>query len=512
MTTNRVLSLFLALCFSGMAHAATLLPPGEITFLDNNGLPLAGGLAYFYVPNTLTPKNTYRDGAQTTLNQNPVLLDGSGRAIIYGAGTYRQILKDSTGNLVWDQTTADTSSNNFSWAGITGGSANAQTVTAPNFTIGDGQTIGFVAGLTNTGATTLSVNGGTPINLAKATASGPISLNGGEIILGNQYEVTYSASAGNLQLVSFPTPPGIGQSSTIASASTTDLGTITSHLANISGSTPITSFGASASTSSPFYVVTFSGALSVTYNASSMILPGGGNITTASGDSLFAQYLGSGNWRVLSYMPAAYLSGYPGELRPFAVNACPAGWLNADGTLRSRSTYPTLYAALGTTWGAGDSSTTFGTPDTRGQFMRGWDNGAGLDVTVISGVTTSGSNSVTGLTSTATFYVGMPISGAGIPSGATLSSIASSTSVTLSSNATASATVPLTFTGRAFASAEDDDLKAHSHGGIPNGSLGVNTSSSGSAVPAGTSGGTTASTGGAETRPKNLAVLYCLKT
>ena len=45
----------------------------------------------------------------------------------------------------------------------------------------------------------------------------------------------------------------------------------------------------------------------------------------------------------------------------------------------SRATYPALFAAIGTTFGAGDSVTTFGLPDTRGEFLRGWDNTRGVD-------------------------------------------------------------------------------------------------------------------------------------
>lgn len=287
------------------AAAATLLPPGEITFLDNNGLPLSGGQVYFYIPNTSTPKDTYKNAAQSSLNTNPVILDSSGRAIIYGAGTYREVLQDSNGNTIWDQATADTSANNFSWAGTSGGTANAQAVTAPNFTNGDGQIIGFIAGFSNSSATTISVNTGTPINVLKGTSSGPVSLSGGEIIAGNQYQVTYNATAGNFQLSSYPISPGFGASTNIASATTTDLGTISSHVANVTGTTTINSFGSTAATSNPIYVVTFAGALTLTNNNTSLILPSAANITTAANDSLTAEYLGSGNWQVLSYSRAS---------------------------------------------------------------------------------------------------------------------------------------------------------------------------------------------------------------
>ena len=60
-----------------------------------------------------------------------------------------------------------------------------------------------------------------------------------------------------------------------------------------------------------------------------------------------------------------------GAVMPFAMNSAPAGWLAADGTAVSRSTYATLFAAISTTHGAGNGSTTFNLPDLRGIFVRG---------------------------------------------------------------------------------------------------------------------------------------------
>lgn len=73
------------------------------------------------------------------------------------------------------------------------------------------------------------------------------------------------------------------------------------------------------------------------------------------------------------------LQGVPaGAIMDFAMNAVPAGWLSCDGALVSRTTYAALFAAIGTTWGAGDGSTTFQLPDCRGRFraMEGTDGTA----------------------------------------------------------------------------------------------------------------------------------------
>jgi microcystin-dependent protein len=60
-----------------------------------------------------------------------------------------------------------------------------------------------------------------------------------------------------------------------------------------------------------------------------------------------------------------------GAVMPFAMNTAPSGWLAANGSAVSRTTYAALFAAIGTTYGAGDGSTTFTLPDLRGYFVRG---------------------------------------------------------------------------------------------------------------------------------------------
>ena len=60
-------------------------------------------------------------------------------------------------------------------------------------------------------------------------------------------------------------------------------------------------------------------------------------------------------------------------------NTPPTNWLECGGPAVSRTTYATLFAVTGTTHGVGDGSTTFNVPDMRGEFVRGWDNGRGVD-------------------------------------------------------------------------------------------------------------------------------------
>lgn len=71
--------------------------------------------------------------------------------------------------------------------------------------------------------------------------------------------------------------------------------------------------------------------------------------------------------------------GMTGTVLPFAGTTAPNGWLLCSGQLVSRTTYSTLFGIIGTTYGAGDGSTTFNLPDLRGEFIRGLDSGRGLD-------------------------------------------------------------------------------------------------------------------------------------
>jgi microcystin-dependent protein len=133
-----------------------------------------------------------------------------------------------------------------------------------------------------------------------------------------------------------------------------------------------------------------------------------------------------------------------GMVATFAMNTPPAGWLKANGQAVSRTTYAALFSAIGTTFGVGDGSTTFNLPDLRGEFMRGWDDGRGID------------------------------------------------------------------TGRVFGSAQADEFKSHSHNIILGGDgFAAGTRPQRTFNNLGTA--VTELTGGTETRPRNIALLACIK-
>ena len=75
-----------------------------------------------------------------------------------------------------------------------------------------------------------------------------------------------------------------------------------------------------------------------------------------------------------------------GVVVPFAGTSAPAGWLLSFGQTVSRTTYAALFAVIGTTYGAGDGSTTFGLPDLRGRVVAGEDDMGGTSANRLTGL------------------------------------------------------------------------------------------------------------------------------
>lgn len=66
-----------------------------------------------------------------------------------------------------------------------------------------------------------------------------------------------------------------------------------------------------------------------------------------------------------------------GTIVDYGGGSTPTGWLVCDGSAVSRTTYSALFTAIGVTWGAGDTVTTFNVPDLRGRATFGDDNMGG---------------------------------------------------------------------------------------------------------------------------------------
>ena len=159
-----------------------------------------------------------------------------------------------------------------------------------------------------------------------------------------------------------------------------------------------------------------------------------------------------------SFVLQTYSNDIAGKIIIWARNIAPTGYFECDGSAISRTTYSALFSIISTTFGVGNGTTTFNIPDLRGYFVRGWANAGSVD------------------------------------------------------------------SGRAFASTQTDAFQGHYHNPL---SPGVNfyggpaggvAASGGSALTASLTTGNPVTNGtngtprtASETRPTNLALMYCIK-
>ena len=175
-----------------------------------------------------------------------------------------------------------------------------------------------------------------------------------------------------------------------ASSATAAAASSTSSSANASAATTKASEAQSSATSAA------NSAAAAAASASSISLPlavtsGGTGATTASGartnlglGTASTLNAGSAASNVVQLSSSAEMPIVAGTVPPGTVifaasSTAPIGFVKANGALLSRTTYSALFAAIGTTYGVGDGSTTFKIPDLRGEFLRGFDDARGVD-------------------------------------------------------------------------------------------------------------------------------------
>ncbi|WP_017336917.1 phage tail protein [Pseudomonas fluorescens] len=171
---------------------------------------------------------------------------------------------------------------------------------------------------------------------------------------------------------------------------------------------------------------------------------GATNPTTLAGNGIVDAYTKTEVAAMIaqaSALPVGTMVGFP-------VNKIAPGFLEIDGSVQSIATYPDLAAFLGTAFNQGNEGAgNFRLPESRGEFLRGWDHGRGVDA------------------------------------------------------------------GRAIGSFQADDLKAHTHkyGNTHNATYGLSSTGVIGVNPSASINYDTSSVGGTETRPRNLAVMWCIK-
>jgi microcystin-dependent protein len=180
---------------------------------------------------------------------------------------------------------------------------------------------------------------------------------------------------------------------------------------------------------------------------------------------------GSGN---LSF--AALPQAVPtGSVHMMATTTVPSGYLKCNGAAVSRTTYADLFAIVGTAHGAGDGSSTFNVPDLRGEFVRGWDDSRGVD------------------------------------SGRNFGSAQSDQNQQHNHSATATSTVtdPGHFHDVPYSNSDSGDGVIEESGTGFSGVEPTNSATTGISVSTSVS---IANSGGSEARPRNIAMMYVIKT
>ena len=299
---------------------AVVTPTAKAQFIDAAGIPLAGGFLYTYEAGTTTPQATYTDSTAATANSNPIVLDSRGEANIWlSSANYKFKLTDADGTEIW---TVDN---------IAAPSTALSPVFSSNVTI-SANTSGPALLVTQTGA-------GAAIRVQDSADpdSSPFVVDtSGQVGIGTATPANAIDVAGGAIQIS----TSGGTARTVMSADSTD----------------------------SIFAVSDDRNFTVKTNAATRL-----TINSSSATSTVPVVLPTDPTTALQAATKAYvdLASPAGIIAPFAGTSAPSGWLACQGQAVSRTTYATLFAAISTTWGSGDGSTTFNLPDLRGMFVRG---------------------------------------------------------------------------------------------------------------------------------------------
>lgn len=176
--------------------AASLLSPLCFREFDNNGLPLAFGTVQSYQAGTVTPVATYSDPGAITPNLNPLTLNSRGEAQIYVLANvnYKFVVKDLAGNQIRVTDNVQQSQLLTLYAGVDTGSTNAYIVNfAANFSAyADGIVLYFIPSHSNTGASTINVNGLGVISLINQSGT---ALSANELLASQVATIMYKGGS-----------------------------------------------------------------------------------------------------------------------------------------------------------------------------------------------------------------------------------------------------------------------------------------------------------------------------
>lgn len=337
--------------------------------LNDNGTPLSGGKVYWYLAGTSTPATTYADAAGGTPNANPVILDVRGEPTqpiwLVAGQAYKATLTDSLDNVIRQidniSGVNDTAVPVISEWVLHGGAATF--INTTQFSIVGDQRATFTKNRrirANCSGTdlygTISIN---PVFATGATAV-TLVLDSGVLdsSLNSVYYGFTNPEHPSILITEFDTNTLVTQTYT-AFTTAGSSGTFT-----LTPTTPIVSYVAGQRFRVKFHA---NGNGTDTINISEL---GAKSVkqfdinNAKSAPQIFINQLADVEYDGTDFVILNPIRNTAGTIIQFAGNTPPIGYMECPtvATNVSRTTYAALFAAIGTLWGAGDGSTTFGIP------------------------------------------------------------------------------------------------------------------------------------------------------
>jgi len=365
--------------------------------------------------NTVTINNTNTAGILILRLQNQgtneFTFSSTGNQITSGSSTAASFIGPLTGNATTASTLATPRTiNGVSFDGSGNITVTAAAGTLSGSTLAAGVTgssltsVGTLGALTVTAPITGSVtgsSGSTTGNAATATAlQTPRTINGTSF--DGTANITVTAAGSTLSDTVTIGKGGTGQTTgyaakdalslkgaDIASATTTDLSAATGDFVDVTGTTTITALGTSAA--GVERTVRFTGALTLTHNATSLILPGAVNITTVANDRAIFRSLGSGNWLCVDYVPAT-VTGTGSQVRHTSPTF--SGNVIVGGNITIGASNPFIWIGLSRMTAPSDGTIQFNNSATTGftKLQLGPDGSAPTATTTLTVGSGSGTN------------------------------------------------------------------------------------------------------------------------
>lgn len=341
--------------------------------LDNNGIPLSGGMVYWYLAGTTTPTIVYSESSGSVANTNPVILNTRGEPVqpiwLPTGDTYKAVLNDSLGNLIRtidnisgvNDTTTPVISEWVLYAGA------ATYISGTSFSVTGDATATFDNGrrvkATVSGTDRYGTVNGAPV-YALGVTTVTLVLDSG--VLDSSLATVYygfldpAHPSFDTTGVNTNTKAGIQSQTWVAFTTGGTSGTYT-----LTPNPAITAYAAGQR-----FNVTFNAASAATNTINVSALgakslkiynSAGTKINAVFALNQISDIIYDGTDFVMlnvdSNPPVGTIVSFSGATAPSGYLACPTAATNI-----SRTTYANLFAVLSTTWGVGDGSTTFGMP------------------------------------------------------------------------------------------------------------------------------------------------------